>query len=404
MSAIARDFRALSRAGESPGGHFERVAFTPRDYGARGVFKLLLRRAGLKVRTDGFGNIIGRLAGRDPRAPAVVLGSHLDTVPRGGRFDGTAGIVAGLEVARRIASEATLTHPVEIVMFVCEESSRFGMGTLGSKAVAGRMPPVQILDLADREGRRLEDLVAPRGITARTMRASRWASGSVKAYLELHIEQGRVLEAAGKRLGVVTAIAAPTRLRVTFDGRQDHSGTTPMRLRRDALAGAAELIGAVERVALARERVVATVGTCEVTPGAFNVVPGRATLGVDVRSISVTDKSDAVKAIGLDAERIAAARGLAVTTEVISDEEPVALDRALIVLLGGICAERGVEWLEMPSGAGHDAMEIARLAPAGMLFVPSRDGISHNADEWSDLEDVALGADVLLEAARRLAA
>lgn len=402
VGRLRRDLDILTRVGLRKDGPFDRLAFTTRDLRARAVLASLMREAGMEVVADGFGNVIGTLAGTDPGAAPVVMGSHLDTVPHGGRFDGTVGMIGGLEVARRLGAEGPGRRSFRLVMFVCEESSRFGMATLGSRVAAGTVDPDTLLALTDRDGRRLAEIAGPMGVDRASIEAARWAAGSVHAYLELHIEQGRVLEEAGLPLGVVTRIAAPTRLRVVVEGRQDHSGATPMRLRTDALCAAAEIILAVEEEARRLPEVVGTVGSCVVDPGAFNVVPGRATLGIDVRCGDGEVKTAAVGAIGARMDAIATARGVVITRTVISDDRPVPLDDALGGRLEDACRARGVPYLAMPSGAGHDAMEIATMAPAGMLFVPSEGGISHGPAEWTDLEQIAVGVDVMTDVVREL--
>lgn len=399
---LRRDLGILSRVGLQKDGPFDRLAFSLRDLRARVVLSSLMCEAGMTVAADGFGNVIGTLAGSDPDAEPVVVGSHLDTVPRGGRFDGTVGIIGGLEIARTLAAEAPQRRPLRLVMFVCEESSRFGMATLGSRVVAGTVDPETLLALRDRDGATLGELVRPLGVDRTAIEQARWPAGSVHAYLELHIEQGRVLEAAGIPLGVVTRIAAPTRMRVVIEGRQDHSGATPMGLRTDALCAAAEVVLAVEQEARRVPEAVGTVGSCEVEPGAFNVVPGRVTLGIDVRCGDGVVKAGVVAAVIARMDAVAARRDVRIRRTVISDDRPVPLDQGLVGLLEAACRARGIPCLAMPSGAGHDAMEIATMAPTGMLFVPSEDGVSHSPAEWTDPEQIAVGVDVMTDVVRDL--
>lgn len=404
---LARDLAGLARIGIGEDGSVTRLAFSLADLRGRHYMIHLLQRADIPVRVDGIGNLIGRIEGRDPRAPAVALGSHIDSVPHGGRFDGSVGVVAALEVARSIrAAGAAPDRPVEVLIFVAEESSRFGLSTIGSSAMAGDADPGRLLGLADRNGQRLGDILARFGIGEEDVAAARRAPGEISHYLELHIEQGRVLVEEGKQVGVVRAVAAPCRLKVTFTGRADHSGATPMHLRRDALAAAARLIARVEDVCRAPRAapVVGTVGAIEARPGAMNVVPGEATLWVDLRSTSRPER-DAVRDAVIDAaRRLAGERLLQLAIDTVMEDDPVPLDPAVCQLLERLCAERGVAYRVMDSGAGHDAMKMARIARAGLLFVPSREGASHNPREWTALGDIAAGAQVLLEAALALAA
>lgn len=403
---LARDLRGLSRIGLQEDGSVARLAFSLADLRARQYLMHRFQVAGLQVRMDGMGNLIGRIEAGEPGAPAVALGSHVDSVPHGGRFDGTVGVVAALEVARAIREAGVaLRRPLEVLVFAAEESSRFGVSTIGSSAMAGTTPPERLLALADRDGQRLGDLLARLGISAEEVAAARRAPGEIGDYLELHIEQGRVLAELGKPLGVVRAIAAPCRLRVAFRGRADHSGATPMALRRDALVAAAHLVTRVE-AACRVERpvpVVGTVGVIEVKPGAVNVVPGEATVWIDLRSTSAAARAAVRDAVVAEAERLAAERGLGLAVETLMEDPPVTLDPEVTALLGRTAAALGIDYHVMDSGAGHDAMQMAHIARAGMLFVPSRGGVSHNPREFTAVEEILVGVEVLLEATLRLA-
>lgn len=397
--------RAFARIGYSADGGMRRLAFSRGELRARQLLLHLMERTGLRARVDGIGNCFGRLPGAsEPDAPPVLLGSHLDTVPGGGRFDGAVGVVAALEVAATIRERGLATHcPIEVVSFAGEESSRFGRGTIGSGIVAGTWEPAEVLALRDANGTTLGQVLARLGATPAQVAAARRAPGDFAAFLELHIEQGRVLEDAGIPLGVVEAIAAPCRMRLRLTGRADHSGATPMGLRRDALAGAAEVVLAIERLARASSGVVGTVGTLRVEPGAMNVVPGLVELSIDVRGTTRAARDPVVAGIRAEIAAIAAARDLTVTIELLSDEEPVVLDAGVAAILERHSRARGLEPLRLPSGAGHDAMHLARLCPTGMLMVPSRDGISHNRAEWTDLPTIVAGTQVLLDTALELA-
>ena len=402
---IRANLRTFARIGYSPDGGINRLAFSRSDLRARQTLVHLLASLGLRTTIDGIGNVFGRLpGGDDPRLPPILVGSHLDTVPGGGRFDGSLGVVAAVEVAAVLREHAATTrHPVEVVSFSCEESSRFGRSTLGSGVVAGVWDAAEILELTDVRGVRLGQVLQRLGLDPNRVASARRQPGDFAAYVELHIEQGRVLEEARAPLGIVEAIAAPTRLRVRLTGRADHSGATPMTLRRDALAGAAEVVLAVERIARSIPGVVGTVGTLAIEPGAINVVPGRADLAIDVRGTVSADKRHAVDEIQEAIAAIAAARGLTASRDVMSDEEPVRLDPRVVDTLERLARERGIPATRLASGAGHDAMQMARLCPTGMLMVPSRGGISHNRAEWSELDDIVTGIQVLLDATLALA-
>jgi allantoate deiminase/N-carbamoyl-L-amino-acid hydrolase len=404
---LARDLGGLARIGIGEDGSVTRLAFSLADLRGRHYMIHLLQRAGIPVRLDGIGNIIGRIEGRDSRAPAVALGSHIDSVPQGGRFDGSVGVVAALEVARAIREAGVpLERPLEVLIFVAEESSRFGISTIGSSAMAGEAAPDRLLNLTDRAGQRLGDILARFGIGVEDVAAARRTPGEIGDYLELHIEQGRVLAEAGQQVGVVRAVAAPCRLKMTFTGRADHSGATPMHLRRDALAAAARLVSVVEDLCRAPRAtpVVGTVGAIEAAPGAVNVVPGQATLWIDLRSTSRPERDVVRDAVLETARRLAGERLLRLAVQPLMEDDPVALDPSLGARLEALCARRGVACRVMDSGAGHDAMKMARIARSGLLFVPSHEGVSHNPREWTALPDIAAGTQILLDAARCLAA
>jgi len=403
---LVRDLRGLARIGLHEDGSVTRLAFSLAELRARHYMIHLLQRAGLAVRVDGIGNVIGRLDAGGRPASAVAVGSHIDSVPRGGRFDGAVGAVAALEIARAIReSGVELRRPLEVLIFAAEESSRFGFSTIGSSAMAGATDPDRLLNLTDRNGERLGDILARFGISREDVALARRRPGEVGYYLELHIEQGRILMEEGKQLGVVRSIAAPCRLKVAYRGRADHSGATPMHLRRDALAAAARLVAFVEDICVAERSVpvVGTVGVIEARPGAMNVVPGEAIIWIDLRSTSLEARTACRDAVLAEAERLARARGLELLADTLMEDPSVAMDPEVRGLLAGISAEHGIDYLAMDSGAGHDAMQMTHIARAGLLFVPSREGISHNAREWTSLPEIALGAQVLLEATLQLA-
>jgi hydantoinase/carbamoylase family amidase len=406
---LLRDLNAVSRIGIGNNGSVTRLVFSIKELRSRQFLIHLMRQAGLQINVDPIGNIFGRLNGADPKAPAVLAGSHLDTVIHGGKFDGTMGVIGALESVRTLSEQnVRLPSPVELVCFVGEESSRFGYSTLGSSLVAGEVHAKDLSNAVDAQGTRLEDILSSLGIHKRNLASMRRDPASVKAYLELHIEQGPILEAKRKRIGVVTSIAAPTRFKVVFNGQADHSGTTPMEMRKDALVAASEAIVAVEKICrryarIEKGRVVGTVGAIKIDPGVINAIPGTAELSVDVRSITAPAKNRAVRLIQKEIRGIADRRGLAADILPIRDEAPVPLNRRLISLLKECCESRGIDYEVMPSGAGHDAMQMAKITPSAMLFIPSRRGISHSPLEWSDPEDICLGTQLLLDSIIRIA-
>lgn len=401
---LLRDLNAVSRIGIGDHGSVTRLVFSIKELRSRQFLIHQMRQIGLQIHIDRIGNIFGRLNGANPKAPAVLAGSHLDTVLHGGKFDGTMGVIAALEAVRTLKEQKiTLPSPVEVVCFVGEESSRFGFSTLGSSLVAGQVHAGDFANATDSQGAKLEDILASLGIYRGNLRSLRRNPSSIKAYLELHIEQGPILEALKKPIGVVTAIAAPTRFKVIVTGQADHSGTTPMEMRKDALVASAELVVALERIcrqysSMEKGRVVGTVGAMKIEPGVINAVPGRAEITVDIRSITATAKNRVARLVEAKILAISRRRKIRMDILPIRKEDPVTLDKRLVDLLKECCEAKTIPYEIMPSGAGHDAMQIAKIAPAGMLFIPSRRGISHSPLEWSDPEEICLGTQLLLDA------
>jgi N-carbamoyl-L-amino-acid hydrolase len=405
---LLRDLNAVSRIGIGDHGSVTRLVFSIKELRSRQFLIHQMRQIGLQIHIDRIGNIFGRLDGANAKTPALLVGSHLDTVVHGGKFDGSLGVIAALEAVRTLKEQKiVLQSPVEVVCFVGEESSRFGYSTLGSSLMAGEVQGKDLVHAADAQGTKLEDILASMGIYRNNLRSLRRDPSTIKAYLELHIEQGPILEAQKKPIGIVTAIAAPTRFRVVFTGQADHSGTTPMEMRRDALVAASELIVAVEKVCrkyshVERGRVVGTVGAIKIEPGVINAIPGSADLSVDIRSISAEAKKRVVRLVQTQIGEIARRRNIGAEILPLREEDPVPLDKRLVRLLKECCQVRNIPYEVIPSGAGHDAMQMAKITAAGMLFIPSRRGISHSPLEWSEPEDICLGAQLLLDSMIRV--
>lgn len=404
-----RDLNAIGRIGIGDHGSVTRLVFSIKELRSRQVLIHLMRQAGLKIQVDAIGNIFGRLDGADPKAPALLAGSHLDTVIHGGKYDGPVGVIGALEAVRTIReNKISMRAPLEVVCFIGEESSRFGFSTLGSSLVAGEVQPKDLTNAVDAQGTKLADVLSSLGISPRNLFRLARDPKSMKAYLELHIEQGPILEAKAKRIGLVTSIAAPSRFKVIFAGRADHSGTTPMEMRKDALVAAAQLIEYVEKIcrkfsSMEKGRVVGTVGAMKIEPGVINAVPGRAELSIDIRSTSAPAKDKVARLVKQRGAAIARDRGIAIEVLNIRSEDPVPLDKRLLRVTRQLCDEKAIDYEIMPSGAGHDAMQMAKITPAGMIFIPSRRGISHNPLEWTDPDDIALGAQLLMETMIRVA-
>ncbi|HOL02688.1 MAG TPA: M20 family metallo-hydrolase [Bacillota bacterium] len=402
---IQYDLENLSSFGGLEGGGISRLAFTSADREARDYLRDSLALQGLGTVQDAMGNMRARRHGTRDLAP-VMIGSHLDSVPSGGCYDGAVGIVAALEVIRVLDDLGIETRrPIEVINFSAEESSRFGASTLGSKAMTGHLSQEHLHMYKDKDGVSLYEAMKLFGLNPDGLESVRIQPGDVYAFIEMHIEQGRVLESFGIPLGIVTSIAAPTRIRVFVIGRADHSGATPMDLRADALTAASEIILGVERIASveAGPHTVGTVGYANAQPGVLNVIPGKVELGIDIRDIDKDSKDLAVRKIISLLEYVGNNRGVKVDYRILADETPVTLSGKIIGALEEAAQALGYPYRLMPSGAGHDAMYMAEVAETGMIFVPSREGISHNVAEYTAVEDIARGAELLLEAVLRLA-
>ena len=397
-SRLANMLQRLSEIAGDGQAAVSRLAFTPAEREAHATVGRWMSAANLAVETDAFGNTYATRAGRRPDLAPIAFGSHLDSVPQGGRFDGTVGVVAGLEAIRLLDAAGVQTErPLRLIAFACEEGARFGEACLGSKAVVGLLQPNDLQRLRDAQGVTLATAMAELGMDARQLPSVRWGAGALAAFLELHIEQGRLLEADGKAVGLVEAVAGNTRLRITLRGRADHSGGTPMHLRRDALAAAAEIVLGVEGLANEprRRTTVATVGRLEVSPNSITTVPARVTFYVDVRDVDGDRQRETAQEVLALAQQVAARRGVAVEAERVGDSSPVVLPLWLRQLTRDVCKRLDVPYRVLNSGAGHDAAILARALPAVMLFVPSHEGLSHCPEEWTSISDIAAGVRVL---------
>lgn len=384
------------------GSGINRLAFSDADWKCRDYLIGLMKDAGLHVTIDAFGNLRGHLPGRQENLPAIMFGSHADSVPDGGNYDGIIGILAAIEVVKSMQEDHFQNdHPLDVVLFMCEESSRFSAATLGSRAMRGELSIAELQRLQDAEGHSLYAVLKTRQLNPDAIASAKY-DRPLKAFFEVHIEQGKVLEHTKTQLGVVTGIAAPTRLRVYLHGKADHSGATPMGLRFDSSCAAAEIILQVEKSASSYQAapVVGTVGIVRVAPCAMNVIPGETELGIDIRSISAEAKDAVSKEICRQIEAICRRRSLTFDIEEISKETPAAMAPAMLDFLSAICQRQNRSWRFMPSGAGHDAMHWTDYTATGMLFIPCKDGISHNAAESADIKDIAAVTEVLEEAVR----
>lgn len=382
-----------------------RLAFTETAIRAEEYMMGLMEQAGLIVTKDQIGNIIGRLEGKDSTLPAVVTGSHLDTVPEGGKFDGVLGVVGGLAAIHRLKDKGELAHPVELIVFACEESSRFGFATIGSKAMTGLANPSAWSKAKDQDGLSFTEVMSQYNHDIQEISQAARRKEEIKAFIELHIEQGRVLEQEGNTIGIVDAIAAPTRLKIIVEGVAAHSGSTPMDERQDALVSASMIVLAIQEIALEQSNygTVATVGTLKVHPGSINVIPGMVEMSVDIRGVEHESIIECFQDIKDAVSTIAEEQDTVVSIYMMSADKPVKMDKNIIALIRKICVEKSVTHQIIHSRAGHDAMHMSRLAPTGMIFVPSKSGISHNPQEDTDYNDIMAGINVLTETLYELA-
>lgn len=399
---IVRRCRELAAVSEEPGRLTRRFA-TPAMARANALVGGWMAAAGLQVRVDAAGNLVGRLAGTDAEAGTLLLGSHLDTVRDAGAFDGPLGVLAAVACVERLRAEATrLPFAIDVLGFSDEEGLRYGTAYLGSRAVAGSFEP-GLLELVDDDGvslgAALTDLGGAPGGVARASRQGERLLG----YCEVHIEQGPVLEGRDAAVGVVSAIAGATRAELEFTGRAGHAGTVPMHARHDAACAAAEWVLAVEAMGRSEPGLVATVGRLQARPGAPNVVPGAAVASLDARHADDALRDAAVAALRAHAQRIGAARAVEVTWRELMSAPAVAMDAALGGLLAEAVADAGLPVIHLASGAGHDAVALSALTGVAMLFVRCAGGVSHHPDESVAEADVAVALDVLHGFVRRLA-
>ncbi len=401
MDALARDLRDLAAIGADPEGGVTRVAWSPALLEALHWFAERGRAVGATTAIDAAGNAFLRAGGGASAGPAFLIGSHLDTVPRGGAYDGALGVLAGLDVLRHFHESGDAPGcPVWVNAFMDEEGTRFGTALFGSRAFAGH----DLSDLAaraDKAGVTVAEAMQACGRDAAALGEAQ-AIDRVRGYLELHIEQGPVLEQSGEQIGVVTSIVGLLGLQVRLTGQANHAGTTPMDMRRDALAGASRAVLELRDLARRLPTVTANVGTIAVEPGGKNVIPGACSFSVDIRAADQATYLTLDAATRATLARIASEESLGLEVTEIYRLAPVPMDTAFVDAIERAAELEGASHRRMPSGAGHDAQVIAPHVPAGMLFVPSRGGISHNPAEHTEPEQCATGSRVLARAVKLL--
>jgi beta-ureidopropionase / N-carbamoyl-L-amino-acid hydrolase len=390
---LNRSLFQLAEIGKLPNGGVCRLAFSTEDMLARQLVQSWMVEAGMTVRIDMAGNIIGRYGGRSEQAAALATGSHIDTVPVGGRYDGCLGVLAGIETVRVLSeNNVRLQHPIEVIVFTDEERS-----VIGAKAMAGEIKEGPDY-YARLDGTLIQACLEKIGGDWSKIAAAKRDRTQVAAFVELHVEQGGVLEHKATSIGVVDGIVGQYRFAVTVVGRMNHAGTTPMNLRKDALVAAAQVVLAVNTIAVETPGdQVATVGCLTVSPNATNTVPGKVDLRIDLRDLSQEHLEYLVTLMEKEFEAIATATGTQITLRETLHILPTLAATHIKDTIQQVCESAGLSHLHLPSRAGHDAQEIGRFTDMGMIFVPSRDGLSHSQDEYTAPEDCARGADILLQ-------
>lgn len=397
---IEADLEALAQFSETPSPSITRIVFSPADVTARSWLKEQCSAAGLDIREDAIGNLFARWNGSDPSLPAVATGSHIDAIPNSGRFDGTVGVLGGLEAIRTLRESGYVPRrSIELIMFTSEEPTRFGLGCLGSRMLSGVLSADKAANLKD-----LELLRRSAGFQG-PLESVQLSPGSYSTFIELHIEQGPLLEAQKLDIGVVTSIAAPAALRLLITGNGGHAGAVLMQDRHDALVGAAEIISSVEDTAHGTGSAdsVATTGVCEVFPGAVNSIPSKVKLEIDIRDSELERRDAMVERVQDAVNQVAVRRGLKVEVELLNSDAPATCDPTVIATVVQACQDLNLRHQQMVSRAYHDSLFMSRIAPTGMIFIPCHKGYSHRPDEFASTKAISQGAAVLAQTLAALA-
>ncbi len=383
----------LAEIGELPNGGVRRIAYSLEDLQARELIKTWMAEAGMQVRIDAAGNIIGTYPGQVENAPTLATGSHIDTVPSGGRYDGTLGVLAGIEVARILKdNNIKLIHPLEVIVFTDEESRMFG-----SKAMSGNLNNDPGYYRRD-DGTEIQTCLERIGGNWEQVKTAQRSKLEIAAYVELHVEQGGVLERADKQIGVVEGIVGQNRFTITVTGSANHAGTTPMELRKDALVAASQVVLAVNKLAKSSQgNMVATVGAFNVWPNAANIVPGKVEMSLDVRDLYPYNIYNLLISLQKQISIIAANTQTKIIMQPTLRVQPTLAKPEIKDAIAQVCQQLKLSYYHLPSRAGHDAQEIGKITDIGMIFVPSMAGISHSEEEYTSPEQCSQGANVLLQ-------
>ncbi|MEH7547916.1 MULTISPECIES: hydantoinase/carbamoylase family amidase [Bacillaceae] len=391
----------LGEIGKNEQNGVERRALSKEDKEAHILVSKWMEEAGLTVSHDNFGNLIGRIEGTKPQLPAVMIGSHIDSVRNGGRFDGIIGVLAGIEIAHAISlSNLAHEHPIEVVAFCEEEGSRFNDGLFGSRGMVGKITKADFNKVDENHVTRYEALKSfGYGINPDCFEESIRTNGEIKLYLEMHIEQGPYLDTTNQSVGIVQGIAGPAWYTIKLEGVAGHAGTVPMSLRNDPLVGAAELIVEVDKVCSGEsaKQTVGTVGIIQAYPGGSNIIPNVVEFSLDLRDINLSRRNRVFNQIETKLKQICKERGLAYTINCNMEIDPVECSKEVVDRLSVVSETKGITAPIMVSGAGHDAMLLAEITDIGMIFVRCRDGISHNPKEWAEIADIINGTEILFE-------
>ena len=402
---LVSEIEALGNISEAEPPVVTRIVFTQADLRARSWVIAKCKEAGLEVRQDAVGNTFARWVGSDGSAPAVGTGSHIDAIPNAGKYDGVVGVLGGLEAIRALQKAGFRPkRSIELLIFTSEEPTRFGVGCLGSRMLAGVLSAESAAKLHDANGESLEEVRRKAGFEG-DLRKIKLTDGHYHAFVELHIEQGPLLEREKIPLGIVERIAAPASANIFLEGSGGHAGGVLMPDRRDALCAAAELILEVERAARSTGAAdtVATVGICEVFPGAVNSIPSRARISLDVRDTDLARRDGVIDEIARACETISKKRGVSIRTELLNADAPADCAPEVVGALTESCQKHKLDYLPMVSRAYHDSLFVSRIAPTGMLFIPCLNGYSHRPDEYAAPDDITRGALVLAETLAKLA-
>jgi allantoate deiminase len=393
----------LSSVGKQDSRSVTRLSFSEEERVAKDLVTSFMEEAGLSVREDAVGNLIGRKEAVNQNAPVVLVGSHLDSVYNGGSFDGPLGVLAGIEILQTMNERRVQTEcPIEVIAFTDEEGARFSFGMIGSRALAGTLTR-ENLQHEDEQGISIAEAMRNSGLDPDSIGDAARPTDSIQAYVELHIEQGKILENENLPVGIVTGIAGPLWLQFVLEGEAGHAGTTPMNLRRDALATAAHIMRFIESEASETGSTVGTVGQLNLSPGGVNIIPGRVEFSLDLRDINEQVRDEVEQRIVEEARRLCGDRGIGLSIETLQRVAPAPCSELVQNSAKAACEELGLKPYFLASGAGHDGMQLKDVCPMGMIFARSKGGISHNPAEWSSKEDCAQGANVLYHTVVNLA-